>query len=61
MCNLSELIEEKGIEKIAKKMLDLDLNIDIIIQCTGLSEERIMTLKQEMESEKSSLSGMPLF
>ena len=73
MCNLSELIEEKGFEKgfkqgieqgieeIAKKMLDLGLNIDIIIQCTDLSEERIKTLKQEIESEKFSLNDMSLF
>ena len=48
-------------KKIAKKMLDLGLNIDMIIQCTGLSKERIEALKQEIGSEKSSLSGMSLF
>ena len=65
MCNLSELIEEKGFEKgieqVALNMLNLDLNIDMIIQCTGLSKERIEALKQEIGSEKSSLSGMSLF
>ena len=56
MCNLSELIEEKGFEKgieqVALNMLNLDLNIDMIIQCTGLSEDQIEALKQEMSSDK---------
>ena len=72
MFNLSKLIEEKGIEqgikqgieqgikKTAKRMLDFGLDMGMIIQCTDLSEEQIEALKQEMESEKSSLSDMSL-
>ncbi|MEF2953875.1 MAG: hypothetical protein U0O33_05220 [Blautia sp.] len=57
MCNLSDLVEEKGIEKgkreIAKKLLQLNMGSDEkIIEATGISMENLKLIKKELESSK---------
>ena len=50
MCNLSEGIEQKGIEKgkleTAKKMLEKKLNIDLIAEITNLNLATIKNLEE---------------
>lgn len=57
MCNLSDLVEEKGIEKgkreIAKKLLQLNMGSDEkIIEATGISMENLKLIKKDLESSK---------
>ena len=39
---------EQGIEKTAKNMLNKNIDVNIIIECTGLTQEKIMNLKNSL-------------
>lgn len=66
MCNLSEGVFERGMERgrtlgraegmeqksmaIARNMLLAGISEDTVISCTGLSKEEVDKLKEEVES-----------
>ncbi|WP_263488234.1 Rpn family recombination-promoting nuclease/putative transposase [Clostridium sp. FP2] len=42
--------EERGKMEIATNLLKLGVSVDIIIKATGLSEEKVIQIKKELES-----------
>jgi predicted transposase/invertase (TIGR01784 family) len=40
-----------GIKEVAKRMLQKKMEIENIIECTGLSKEKIMLLQKELEDQ----------
>ena len=42
---------KEGVKEVTKKMLQKEINIEMIIECTGLSKEKIMLLQKELEGQ----------
>ncbi|MBB5172430.1 hypothetical protein [Texcoconibacillus texcoconensis] len=43
--------ERKGIVNVAKNMLKMDMDDEVIVEATGLSHEEVHSLKEELDDE----------
>ncbi|MBB5172426.1 transposase [Texcoconibacillus texcoconensis] len=43
--------ERKGIVNVAKNMLKMDMEDEVIVEATGLSHEEVRSLKEELDEE----------